>query len=915
MSRHDRATPPAVAPERLHPPGGDPSTQPMVLGTGGVNAPASGRITYDALVERAFADPLACVAKEQADWFIPSTLPSRRHDDQRKQGQFVALVLDVDDGAHALEAVEDAMIAAVGAGAAGLIYSTKSATAAAPRWRIVVPLAEPLPGADYADTLDALCERMEAVSEGAIRPDRAMSRPGQIAFLPNAPDGDDPFIRAAELPGAQALSLGGDHAIITLREQRRAERRRTETDGRLKAAGRRNQQREVFDDTGVPTPVARFNERHRLADLLRRYRYEGRSEIAGGGHGESEHWRSRYQRSGSYATRLFQADDRSEYWVSLSDSDGKAGLGAACGKGSGRWGDAFDLFTHYGHGGDATTALAAWTAQCDRERLEKVAQTQLAVPSAGEGAAAPTDGDGAVRRIEALAAVETDDASLAAGWLSDMGDRLLRADDGGWRRFADGHWQHLDDDGAQAALSDYLCELADLRLATADEALKAGEITRKDHDKAKSLRHRLRSTAMLRAVFQQAKARARGAAADSFDADPFLIGLPGGGVLDLRTGEDRPGQPGDRVSLSVAFTPAPARVQPGRWLRFIKQIADGRAGWEDFLQRLCGYCLTGSTDAQSLFFMHGAGANGKSVLRSVMLRIAGDYGRTASAEVFLRRRGGGGHPEGIANLAGARLVMASELPAGRVWDDQTLKDVTGGERISARRLYGPRFEFTPRATVVVTGNRKPSFPSADGALARRLVLIEFRRVFEGVEIDPQLECRLLDEEGPAILRWVIDGARAWIAAGRGREGLVIPEDMQSAGRDYFDEEDLVLQFLIDQQAGDRQRWVRGAFIASNDLHHWFSQWLTEAGMRPWSQTAMSRQITGTSGGRHAGGRYGLTQHRRNNARGFTVERLLIDSDTDAEGIATGRAADADGGDSIQRKVVQLAERLAQNVCK
>ncbi len=289
------------------------------------------------------------------------------------------------------------------------------------------------------------------------------------------------------------------------------------------------------------------------------------------------------------------------------------------------------------------------------------------------------------------------------------------------------------------------------------------------------------------------------------------------------------------------------------------------------------YALTGSTDAQSIFFLCGHGSNGKSVLREVLRRVVGgDYGRTASSEVFLRSVGTQ-HPAGLADLAGARLALVSELPQGRVWNDELLKDISGGEAISARHMHGNPFSFTPQATVIVTGNHRPSFTSADEAMARRMVLVELRRRFGPQEIDPGLAGKLL-AEGPAVLRWMIEGAAAWIAAGGGREGLAIPPDVLAAGRQYAEEEDILRQFLTDRQLANPGSWAAGGFIASDALYREFRRWAEDNGHRQWTKTTFGKQLTAGAE------RYGLAPKRTRAQRGYEIERLLIDDEERASAL-------------------------------
>jgi hypothetical protein len=250
-----------------------------------------------------------------------------------------------------------------------LIYSTKSATFSAPRWRVIIPLERPLLGGDYADTAKALYALLREASDRRVDPDDAGSRPGQISFLPNAPDGDpcgdDHLAFAAEIGKDPdfALDLTDKHPIVRLRVARRLDNQ-CEADAAAEQAKQRR--------GGGTTLISRFNALHSINELLSRYGYDQATDPSG--RWPTDHWRSRYQTSGSYATRVYR-DDAGESWVSLSGSDAKRGLGAKSANGGTRYGDAFDLYAHFEHGGDSGAAREAWKAQCDEDRHVEVARS------------------------------------------------------------------------------------------------------------------------------------------------------------------------------------------------------------------------------------------------------------------------------------------------------------------------------------------------------------------------------------------------------------------------------------------------------------------------------------------------------------------------------------------------------------
>ncbi len=287
-----------------------------------------------------------CVEKEKAQWVIPSTYlkhDARDHDVQRQNGIFRMLVLDVDENDLDLDFLVSTVQQVVGQGVSILAYSTKSSKPGDRRWRVIVPVENPIPGADYPDVSRAFFDCLVDASKGELIPDRALSRVGQIFYLPNRGE-----FYEQKIVKAKRLNLTPAHPVIVrmMDTRERLAVAKAEADARraLKAAERAAR---GADLTAQPTEV--FNDRHDVADLLARYGYKQ--------DGQSNHWRSPYQQSGSYAT---QANDG--YWVSLSGSDAAMGIGAASSNGN-RFGDAFDLYCHFEHGGDFKKAVRAYAEE------------------------------------------------------------------------------------------------------------------------------------------------------------------------------------------------------------------------------------------------------------------------------------------------------------------------------------------------------------------------------------------------------------------------------------------------------------------------------------------------------------------------------------------------------------------------
>ena len=123
-----------------------------------------------------------------------------------------------------------------------------------------------------------------------------------------------------------------------------------------------------------------------------------------------------------------------------------------------------------------------------------------------------------------------------------------------------------------------------------------------------------------------------------------------------------------------------------------------------YLQRMAGYALTGSTQEHALFFLYGTGANGKSVFVNTLATILGDYAANAPMDTFMETRTDR-HPTDMAGLRGARFVAAIETEQGRRWAESKVKNLTGGDKISARFMRQDFFEFFPQFKLFVAGTR------------------------------------------------------------------------------------------------------------------------------------------------------------------------------------------------------------------
>jgi putative DNA primase/helicase len=378
-------------------------------------------------------------------------------------------------------------------------------------------------------------------------------------------------------------------------------------------------------------------------------------------------------------------------------------------------------------------------------------------------------------------------------------DRLRFVRGVGWLHWDGRRWAAGDDHAARAAK-----DIARGRLL---QALEDGD------DKPLKAATGRCSEPRIRAALTLAETDARlTVSPDELDAHAHLLNAPNG-VIDLRDGTIAPHDPALLLTkLAGADYDPTARSEP--WARFLARATGGDLEFMAFLQRCAGYSAFASFDEEVLLFAHGPGASGKTTLLEALRGALGDYGRVADFSTFLAGRSDGDGPTpGVARLMGARLVTASETSAGQKFNPERLKKLTGGERISARQMYGSPFEFTPVFTLWLAANERPAIPSSDDAAWRRILMVPFESTIPAAERDPNLKRTLTSDPAAraAILAWIVQGAAKWHG-----EGLGTCAAVKNATAGYQAENDpigtwLTARCMLDPSAATPSKQLRADY--------------------------------------------------------------------------------------------------------
>lgn len=312
---------------------------------------------------------------------------------------------------------------------------------------------------------------------------------------------------------------------------------------------------------------------------------------------------------------------------------------------------------------------------------------------------------------------------------------------------------------------------------------------------------------------------------DQLDADPWLLNCPNG-TLDLRTGDLRGHDPADLIT-KITGAPYKPDAKGKKFSEFLGEVQPDQA-MRSYLARLLGHALEGRVSEHVLPIFSGTGANGKSTLINAVLSALGDYGNAADPDL-LTARSFDAHPTGTADLFGMRLAVLHETDRGRRLAEATVKRLTGGDRIKARRMREDFWSFEPSHTFVMLTNHRPIIGGTDEGIWRRIKLVPW-----DVEIPPDEQDEGLGEtlrlESAAVLAWLATGYRDWH-----EHGLADPDQVVKATASYRSESDALKRFLDDRTHGHGS-------VGSTELFRAWEEWCMAEGEEPGTQTALASAL-------------------------------------------------------------------------
>lgn len=316
---------------------------------------------------------------------------------------------------------------------------------------------------------------------------------------------------------------------------------------------------------------------------------------------------------------------------------------------------------------------------------------------------------------------------------------------------------------------------------------------------------------------------------DDFDNDIFLFNVQNG-YLNLKDGKlyehDR-----EKYFTKISPVEYTEKIDCPLWIDFLDTIFAGDHELIEYMQRAVGYSLCGSTEEQVMFILYGNGRNGKSVFLDIVTELFGSYATNIQPQTIMVKSQTSGANSDIARLNGARFVTAAESGDGVRLDEGLVKQLTGGDKVTARFQYENEFDFSPQFKLWLCTNHKPIIRGTDEGIWRRLAIVPFDVYIPDDKVDYHLKSKL-KREIKGILKWAVEGFTKWQET-----GLNEPRTVKRQRAEYRTEMDSVENFINECCVRDPRK--RGK---AKPLFSAYREWAIENNQYQMSSTKFGREM-------------------------------------------------------------------------
>lgn len=319
--------------------------------------------------------------------------------------------------------------------------------------------------------------------------------------------------------------------------------------------------------------------------------------------------------------------------------------------------------------------------------------------------------------------------------------------------------------------------------------------------------------------------------AADWDSDPWLLNCRDG-VLNLKSGDFLPHDPGFLLTKQTGTEYHPDMLCP-KWLAHLERFLPS-ADVRRQVQRSLGVAIVGTVQEEKFDLWYGGGKNGKSTTEKAAMGILDDYAGVCAPNLLVASKHER-HPAELADLAGYRLLFSTETEANRHLAESLVKQITGGEPLKARHMYGDFFTFERTFSIMLITNHRPRITGQDAAIWRRVRLIPWNETVSEQEQRPQDEVVTeLLREGPGILSWMLEGLRDW----QQNPQWTAPEVL-AATEAYRSEQDAIGGFLADCcELGPRFT------VGVAELYNVYERFCNESGEEPQTKKVFGTTLKG-----------------------------------------------------------------------
>lgn len=653
-----------------------------------------------------------------------------------------------------------------------LVHSTHGHTKAQPRLRLLIPMTRPVSAEEYAPIGRRVAEWL-----GMDYFDDTTYEANRLMFWPSCPIDGEYIFEHCEGP-----ILDPDAVLATYADWRDIQSWPRSQRAQQKAITRMGEKQ--GDPLTKPGMIGAFNRVYSISAAIETF-LSDRYEPCGEG---------RYTFTGGSTVGGAVVYDNDTFLFSHHDTDPI----------SGRLCSAYDL-----------VRLHLFGDQDNGEPLEKCPSTQAMYELCAKDEAVrgelvqvihPEPGFEKLDDLERFVG-DTSEQGLAGLFVDAYGRALKHCDSLGWMVWNGTKW-----------VLDATAEVMVMGMTFADDLYRQAVVALKAAPKDKAAQDyykrivRLRSASGIKNLMTLVAAIAHEPNPERYDAFGWDLNTPEG-IVDLKTGEVR--EHDLRAKCTKVTAVGMTGGDAGKWQDFLAHITGGDKDFERYLQTLAGMAAVGEVYEEGLVISYGSGSNGKSTLFGALRRVLGDYAINVNPEVLVTSSRQVDQSYVVA-LRGARLAVLAETEEGAHFSVSNMKRLTSRDMISARALYKDPIEFLPTHTTVMHTNHLPRLDSMDGGTKRRIAVASFTTQFKRTEAITNYEQVLVSECGPAILRWIVEGAKMFHDAGC---KLDIPKCVLEATGEYIEDEDWLGQYLNELCVVEE-----GAHTYGGELFNAYQRW-------------------------------------------------------------------------------------------